>query len=96
MSASECLEHSWLAEKEMPNKTSTIKIENLRIFLARRKLKNVGRVLRVINVFKETARDSRFIYYLYFSISRLLLCQDLGMTVLRRVSWKVEMVQTII
>ena len=42
MSAAECLEHSWLAEKEMPNKTSTIRIENLRIFLARRKLKNVN------------------------------------------------------
>ena len=59
MSAAECLEHSWLEEKEMASKTSKIKIENLRIFLARRKLKNVGRVLRAIIVFKETARDSR-------------------------------------
>jgi len=59
MSSSECLEHSWLEEKEIGNKTAKIKIENLRIFLARRKLKNVGRVLRAINVFKETARDSR-------------------------------------
>ena len=59
MSAAECLEHSWLEEKEMASKTSKIKIENLRKFLARRKLKNVGRVLRAINVFKETARDSR-------------------------------------
>ena len=59
MSAAECLEHSWLEEKERASKTSKIKIENLRIFLARRKLKNVGRVLRAINVFKETARDSR-------------------------------------
>ena len=58
MSAAECLEHSWLEEKEIASKTSKIKIENLRIFLARRKLKNVGRVLRAINVFKETARDS--------------------------------------
>jgi hypothetical protein len=59
MSAAQCLEHSWLKEKEMASKTSKIQIENLRIFLARRKLKNVGRVLRAINVFKETARDSR-------------------------------------
>ena len=59
MSAAQCLEHSWLEEKEMASKTSKIKIENLRKFLARRKLKNVGRVLRAINVFKETARDSR-------------------------------------
>ena len=61
MSAVECLEHGWLEEKEIASKTSKIKIENLRIFLARRKLKNVGRVLRAINVFKETARDSRSI-----------------------------------
>jgi len=59
MSAAECLEHTWLEEKEMENKTARISIENLRKFLARRKLKNVGRVLRAINVFKETARDSR-------------------------------------
>ena len=58
MSAAECLEHSWLEEKEMASKTSKIKIENLRMFLARQKLKNVGRVLRAINVFKEIARDS--------------------------------------
>ena len=64
MSSSECLEHSWLEEKEIGNKTAKIKIENLRIFLARRKLKNVGRVLRAINVFKETARDSRFAHNL--------------------------------
>ena len=69
MSASECLEHSWLEEKEISNKTSKIKIENLRKFLARRKLQNVGRVLRAINVFKETARDSRyFICPLLFSL----------------------------
>jgi len=59
MSATECLEHSWLEEREMENKSTRIKIENLRKFLARRKLKNVGRVLRAINVFRETARDSR-------------------------------------
>ena len=60
MSSGECLEHTWLEEKEIENKTARISIENLRKFLARRKLKNVGRVLRAINVFKETARDSRF------------------------------------
>ena len=38
----------------MASKTSKIKIENLGIFFARRKLKNVG----AINVFKETASDS--------------------------------------
>ena len=59
MSASERLEHSGLEEREMENKSTRIKIENLRKFLARRKLKNVGRVLRAINVFRETARDSR-------------------------------------
>ena len=55
-----------MEEKEISNKTAKIKIENLRIFLARRKLKNVGRVLRAINVFKETARDSRLLYFISF------------------------------
>jgi len=59
MSAAECLDHSWLEENQIENKTTKIRIENLRKFLARRKLKNVGRVLRAINVFRETARESR-------------------------------------
>ena len=61
MSSSECLGHCWLAENERNSKSGTIRIENLRKFLARRKLKNVGRVLRAINVFRETARESRYI-----------------------------------
>ena len=39
-------------------RTGKIKIENLRKFLARRKLQNVGRVLRAINVLKLSAKKS--------------------------------------
>ena len=74
MSSAECLEHTWLEEKEMENKTARISIENLRKFLARRKLKNVGRVLRAINVFKETARDSRFPLFSFCAPYLVLAC----------------------
>ena len=58
MSASDCSKHPWLGEKDGAKKTGKIKIENLRKFLARRKVQNVGKVLKAINVFKVTARDS--------------------------------------
>jgi len=54
-----CLEHSWLKEKLMRRKTARIKVTNLRKFLARRKVQNIGRALKVINVFKGAARESR-------------------------------------
>jgi len=54
-----CLEHDWLKEKLMRRKTTKIKVTNLRKFLARRKVQNIGRALRVINVFKGAAKDSR-------------------------------------
>ena len=57
ISASDCLKHSWLQEN-VSSKRGKIRIENLRKFLARRKVQNVGKVLKAINVFKET-RDSR-------------------------------------
>merc|ERR1711915_1103854 len=52
-------EHSWLKEKLMRRKTARIKVTNLRKFLARRKVQNVGRALKVINVLKTAARQSR-------------------------------------
>merc|ERR1719228_1338188 len=59
MTATACLEHSWLKEKLMRKKTTRIKVTNLKKFLARRKVQNIGRALRVINVFKGAARESR-------------------------------------
>lgn len=59
MTAAACLEHSWLKEKLMRRKTARIKVTNLRKFLARRKVQNIGRALKVINVFKGAARESR-------------------------------------
>ena len=59
MTAAACLEHSWLKEKLMRRKTARIKVINLRRFLARRKVQNILRALRIINVFKGAARDSR-------------------------------------
>merc|ERR1719341_1741079 len=59
MTAAACLDHSWLKEKLMRRKTARIKVTNLRRFLARRKVQNIGRALRVINVLKGAARDSR-------------------------------------
>merc|ERR1711915_251196 len=52
-------EHSWLKEKLMRRKTARIKVTNLRKFLARRKVQNIGRALKVINVLKTAARQSR-------------------------------------
>jgi hypothetical protein len=43
----------------MKTKTAVIKVENLRKFLARRKVQNIGRALRVINVLKDAAKESR-------------------------------------
>merc|ERR1711915_120478 len=59
MNAAACLEHSWLKEKLMRRKTARIKVTNLRKFLARRKVQNIGRALKVINVLKTAARQSR-------------------------------------
>lgn len=57
MSAEKCLEHNWLVEGS--GRTGKINIANIRKFLARRKLQNVGRVLRAINVLKMSAKRSR-------------------------------------
>lgn len=57
MSAEKCLEHNWLVEGSC--RTGKINIANIRKFLARRKLQNVGRVLRAINVLKMSAKRSR-------------------------------------
>jgi len=56
MPAEKCLNHNWLVEGQY--RTGKIKIENLRKFLARRKLQNIGRVLRAINVLKMSAKKS--------------------------------------
>eukprot|EP00092_Neocalanus_flemingeri_P027777 GFUD01030152.1.p1 GENE.GFUD01030152.1~~GFUD01030152.1.p1 ORF type:complete len:385 (-),score=95.28 GFUD01030152.1:32-1030(-) len=61
MTASACLEHRWLNEKQMSGKITRIKVTNLRKYLAKRKVQNVAVVLRVTNVFKGAARDSRSI-----------------------------------
>merc|ERR1711936_269907 len=50
---------SWLKDKLMSKKTTRIKVTNLKKFLARRKVQNIGRALKVINVFKGAARESR-------------------------------------
>eukprot|EP00092_Neocalanus_flemingeri_P031082 GFUD01033762.1.p1 GENE.GFUD01033762.1~~GFUD01033762.1.p1 ORF type:complete len:491 (-),score=154.57 GFUD01033762.1:268-1740(-) len=73
LTASACLDHSWLKEKLMRKKTTRIKVTNLRKFLTRRKVQNIGRALRVINVFKGAAKDSR-------SSSEGLLDSDRTMT----------------
>ena len=83
LSASQCLKHEWLSETLMRKKTNKIKvsgqthiisppiyylqIENLKKFLAKRKIQNVGKALRVINVFKEavTERDTIIEYFFY-------------------------------
>ena len=61
MAAAGCLKHAWLEEGDSARsrRGGKIKLENLRKFLARRKVQNVGRVLAAISVFRETARDSR-------------------------------------
>ena len=56
MTADKCLDHNWLVEGQY--RTGKIKIENLRKFLARRKIQNIGRVLRAINVLKMSAKKS--------------------------------------
>ena len=58
MSAVDCTKHPWISETDAAKKSGKIKIENLRKFLARRKVQNVGKVLKAINVFKVSARDS--------------------------------------
>ena len=45
----------------MRRKSARIKVTNMRKFLARRKVQNIGRALRVIIVFKGAARDSRYV-----------------------------------
>jgi len=56
MTAEKCLEHNWLEGGS--GRSGKINIENIRKFLARRKLQNVGRVLRAINVLKLSAKKS--------------------------------------
>lgn len=55
MSSSKCLQHAWLSETSRKN---VIKVENLRMFLARRKLKNVGKVLRAINIMRKLSLEA--------------------------------------
>jgi len=59
ISASECLSHPWLGETNQKKNSGKIKIENLRNYLAKRKLKSIGKVLKAVNVFIETSRDSK-------------------------------------
>ena len=59
MTAAACLENNWLKEKLMRSKTARINVANLRKFLARRKVQNVAKALKVINVFKSGAKKSR-------------------------------------
>jgi hypothetical protein len=56
MTAAASLEHSWLKEKLMRTK---INVANLRTFLARRKVQNVDKALKILNVFKSGAKESR-------------------------------------
>lgn len=53
MTAERCLAHPWLQE-EIP-RSNVIRVENLRNFLARRRVQAVGRVLRAINVMRKAS-----------------------------------------
>lgn len=55
LSAAKCLQHAWLRETPRSN---VINVKNLRRFLARRKLRNVGRVLMAINVMRKASLEA--------------------------------------
>lgn len=55
INSARCLEHPWLQEAPRSN---VIRVENLRRFLARRKVRNVGRVLRAINVLRKVSEEA--------------------------------------
>jgi len=55
INSARCLEHPWLVESSRGN---IIRVENLRRFLARRKVQNVGRVLRAINVLRKVSEEA--------------------------------------
>ena len=60
MTAAACLQHEWLRETFMRKKTTRINVKNLRKFLARRKVQNVGRALKAISILKGAGKLYRY------------------------------------
>jgi len=59
LTANKCLEHRWLSETCFQLHTTRISISNLKKYLSKRKVQNVRKALRVINVLKGNVRESR-------------------------------------